>query len=44
MMMEDTPEQTFVAHYVVHDDIALMANVCDNVGLGSSVQQKHLDM
>lgn len=39
MMMEDAPEQAFIAQDVVHDDIALTANVCDDVGLGSSVQQ-----
>lgn len=42
MMVEDTPEQAFVAQDVVHDDIALMVNVCDDVDLGSSVQQKYL--
>jgi len=38
MMMEDTSEQAFVGQDVVHDDITLTANVCEDFGLGSSVQ------
>lgn len=38
MMLEDTSEQAFVAQGVVHDDIALTVNVCEDVGLVSSVQ------
>ena len=39
VIMEDTPEWAFDAHDVLHDDIALTVNVCDDVRFGSSFQQ-----
>ncbi len=38
MMMEDTSEQAFDPQDIIHDDTALTANVCEDVGLVSSVQ------
>nr|XP_029131898.1 THAP domain-containing protein 4-like [Labrus bergylta] len=41
VMMEDTPQQAFVAQDVIHDDITLTANAGEDVGLGSSNQPIH---
>lgn len=43
IMMKDTPQKAFVAPAVMHDDIALTANVCDDVSVSSSIQQKKLE-
>lgn len=40
VIMEDTSEQAFVAQDVMHDDISLIVNVCDNVGVCITIPEK----
>lgn len=40
VIMEDTSEQAFVAQDVMHDDISLIVNVCDNSGVCITIPEK----